>query len=270
MTGHDCSRRALLRRVGGLCAGLTALATPGLAAAAEPTRDSVLRLASLRVFDRDADLRGPLDGLAAEVRMRTSIETARRSRRVDLQSDELFASPLIFWAPTPGGRRPSEAEVARLREHLSAGGLLWIDDASASGPAEAVDAAVRELVGRLFGRPLTPVHARDVLYRTFYRLDEPVGRRADVRALEGVTVGKRWAILYGRDDLLGTFRRSPSGGPAAPVTPGGERQREMAYRLGVNLLMYALCLDYKDDHTHVEALLRRRRGRGGKGAERAP
>ena len=259
-------RRDALRRLVGLGAWL---AWPHAAAAAERTGpSSVLRLGNLRINERDHDLRSGLDNLAAEVRMRTSIETAHRSLRVDLRSDNVFEAPVLFWAPTDGAR-PNESELGRLREHLSAGGLLWIDDASASGPSATVDAAVRELVARLFGRPLVAVPPRDVVFRTFYRLDEPVGRRADVKALEGLRVGRRWAILYGRDDLLGAFRRAASGGPAAPVVPGGEAQREMAYRLGINLLMYALCLDYKDDHTHVQTLLRRRRGRPG-GGRRAP
>ena len=40
--------------------------------------------------------------------------------------------------------------------------------------------------------------------------------------------------------------------------PGGERQRELAFRLGINLAMYALCLDYKTDQVHVPFILRRR------------
>ena len=40
---------------------------------------------------------------------------------------------------------------------------------------------------------------------------------------------------------------------------GGERQREMAFRLGINLAMYALCLDYKADQVHVPFILKKRR-----------
>jgi hypothetical protein len=43
------------------------------------------------------------------------------------------------------------------------------------------------------------------------------------------------------------------------VVPGGEHQREMAFRMGVNLCMYALCLDYKDDSVHLETIMNRRR-----------
>jgi len=39
--------------------------------------------------------------------------------------------------------------------------------------------------------------------------------------------------------------------------PGGERQREMALRTGVNIVMYALTGNYKADQVHVPALLER-------------
>ena len=42
-----------------------------------------------------------------------------------------------------------------------------------------------------------------------------------------------------------------------PVVPGGEAQREMARRFGVNLAMYALTGNYKTDQVHVPALLER-------------
>ncbi|MGI9508688.1 MAG: DUF4159 domain-containing protein, partial [Geminicoccaceae bacterium] len=45
--------------------------------------------------------------------------------------------------------------------------------------------------------------------------------------------------------------------PMFPVMPGGERQREMANRFGVNLVMYALTGNYKTDQVHIPALLER-------------
>jgi len=38
---------------------------------------------------------------------------------------------------------------------------------------------------------------------------------------------------------------------------GGERQREMVYRFGVNLVMYVLTGNYKADVVHAPALLQR-------------
>jgi hypothetical protein len=39
--------------------------------------------------------------------------------------------------------------------------------------------------------------------------------------------------------------------------PGGESQREMAFRFGVNVVMYALTGNYKTDQVHAPALLER-------------
>jgi hypothetical protein len=41
------------------------------------------------------------------------------------------------------------------------------------------------------------------------------------------------------------------------VIPGGEPQREMAFRVGVNIVMYALTGNYKADQVHAPALLER-------------
>ncbi|MBZ0215505.1 MAG: DUF4159 domain-containing protein, partial [Fimbriimonadaceae bacterium] len=47
------------------------------------------------------------------------------------------------------------------------------------------------------------------------------------------------------------------GRPLLPVVPGGDRQREMAYRVGINLVMYTLTGNYKADQVHIPALLER-------------
>ena len=39
--------------------------------------------------------------------------------------------------------------------------------------------------------------------------------------------------------------------------PGGEPQREMAYRAGVNIVMYALTGNYKADQVHIPAIMQR-------------
>jgi len=41
------------------------------------------------------------------------------------------------------------------------------------------------------------------------------------------------------------------------VVPGGEGQRELAYRFGVNLVMYALTGSYKADQVHLPAIMER-------------
>ena len=45
--------------------------------------------------------------------------------------------------------------------------------------------------------------------------------------------------------------------PFFQVVPGGERQRELSYRFGINLLMYALTGNYKSDQVHSKSILER-------------
>jgi hypothetical protein len=75
------------------------------------------------------------------------------------------------------------------------------------------------------------------------------------------------AVAYVQNDLGGAWARDEAGNYLFACQPGGERQREMSFRLGVNLVMYALCLDYKSDQVHVEYLMRKRRFRPADGAE---
>ena len=76
--------------------------------------------------------------------------------------------------------------------------------------------------------------------------------------LEGITYGDRMAIVYSRHDLGGALQRDKLGAWSQAVVPGGEVQREHAIRLGVNLVLYALCTDYKDDQVHAPFIMRRR------------
>jgi hypothetical protein len=78
--------------------------------------------------------------------------------------------------------------------------------------------------------------------------------------LEAVMRGERAAVIYSRHDLGGAFERDNVGNFLHAVEPGGEQQREQAIRLGVNLVLYALCLDYKDDQVHAPFIMRRRAG----------
>lgn len=196
--------------------------------------------------------------LAWEIEKRTSIETVLDSVTVRLDdAAALDRQPLLYLAGDAALPTFSTGEVARLRRHLQAGGLLLIDATSAGG--SGFDQSVRALVARLFPRePLTRLPPDHVLYKSFYLLGTPVGRLAAVPYLEGVTHDGRLVIVYSQNDLGGAWARDDFGQWEHEVLPGGDRQRELAFRLGINLAMYALCLDYKSDQVHVPFILRRR------------
>jgi hypothetical protein len=200
-----------------------------------------------------------LKRLAWEIEKRTSIETAGEAAQVKLSDENsLRRYPLVFLSGDSALPNFSDEEVARLRRHLSAGGLLIIDGAEAH-PGGAFDQSVRSLAQRIFPKDhLEKISPEHVLYKSFYLLRTPVGRLAALPYLEGVEHDGRLVIVYSQNDLAGAWARDNFGQWEHEVVPGGSQQREMAFRLGVNIAMYALCLDYKTDQVHVPFILRRR------------
>jgi hypothetical protein len=199
--------------------------------------------------------------LAWEVRKRTSIETALEPGAMRLSAPRLFARPMLVLTGDRSFPAWPDADVLRLRRWLVYGGFLLIDDASDDGD-DGFDGSVRrELTRVLPGSALAPVGADHVLFRTFYLMPRPAGRRATPAQVEGIERDGRLAVVYTRQDLAGAWARDNFGNWEHEVVPGGEAQREQAFRFGVNLAMYALCLSYKTDQVHVPFLLQRRAGR---------
>lgn len=217
-------------------------------------------LVDLRVLDvgtpRDAPRPTATQRLAWEVHKRTSVEVRMRPTHVRLDQPALFESPFVYWSGDRAVPALSEAELVGLRRFIELGGFVLIDDAS--GEATDFDRSVRrELARALPHDRLAPLSTDHVLYRSFYLSRRPVGRVVSAAPLEVITRGGRVAVLYSRHDLGGAWDRSDAGQYVFPVLSGGERQREDAYRFGVNIVLYALCLDYKDDQVHVPFIMRR-------------
>lgn len=195
-----------------------------------------------------------------EVEKRTSIAIAPRTALVDpLDRDALFSHPLLFWAGDRAFDPLPDAARANLGAWLGAGGTLVIDSAEGrvGGPFE--EAARREVAAMLPGRRFVAVPRSHVLYKSFYLIPEPVGRVAVAQTMEGVFGEDRALVLLSHNDLLGAWARDNLGNYEYDVFPGGDRQREMALRLGINIIMYNLCINYKEDQVHVPFILKRRK-----------
>lgn len=197
--------------------------------------------------------------LAWALRMRTSLDVRLEPSRVAIGDASLFDSPFLYLAGNRSFAMPSEAEITALRRYVELGGFLLIDDASESD--SGFDTSVRALLRRaLPQRRLGPVASNHTIYHSFYLVDRPVGRVEGPAQVEGIEVDGRLSVVYSRHDLGGAYSRDALGAYTFDAVPGGEEQREMAFRFGVNLVMYALCLDYKDDQVHVPFIMRRRPG----------
>jgi hypothetical protein len=139
------------------------------------------------------------------------------------------------------------------------GGTLLVDvsDGVVGG---GFDMAVRRELRRIFpDQAVGRVPADHVLYKSFYLLDRHGGRVPAKPYLDGLYVEDRLAVVFSSNDLGGAMARDEFGQWEYDVGVGGDTTREMTFRLGVNLVMYALCLDYKEDQVHIPYILQRRR-----------
>ena len=203
-----------------------------------------------------------LDSLAAEVKQRTSIKAESRSRTLHPSAGELFDFPVLFLPGDDLLPEPTFDEQAALSHWLKAGGALFIDWQGGGAKLEQFRANAEQFLGRLLpGSTLERVPRGSVIYRSFYRLHYASGRLRLVDDLYGVMVDGRYAVIVCFNDLLSAVERDQSGEFNFDVAPGGQTQREDAVRLLVNLVVYALCLDYKDDKVHLEYLKSRRNWR---------
>jgi len=193
-----------------------------------------------------------------ELGQRTSVEAAADAVAVRPGRPGLHRFPMLYLAGDGAMPPLQEAEVAALRRHLQYGGFLLVDAADGSDGA-GFDASVRRELQRVLpASPLGRIPREHVLYKTFYLLDQQGGRVLTRPWLEGQAISGRLAVVYSQNDLGGAWARGPLGEWEYGCTPGGEAQREAALRLGVNLAMYALCTDYKDDAVHLPFILKRR------------
>lgn len=199
-----------------------------------------------------------LKRFAWELEKRTSIEVTMDSVQLRANEKELFYHPFLYLGGDKGFTLPTENSLENLRRHLTMGGFLLIDSAVAR-PGGGFDQSARALVNAIFpSRPLRRLPAEHTIYKSFYLLDRVVGRLADVPFLEGIELDGRIVLLYFQNDLAGAWARDDFSQWEYAVYPGGEKQREQAIRWGINIVMYAMCLDYKSDQVHVPFILKRR------------
>lgn len=218
-----------------------------------------------------------LAGLSRALFDRTAVEPADPVP-VDIESHDISLYPFLYWPVTEGQQPPSDAAVAKLNDFLRFGGMILFDTQDADlggslGGTTPNGRALQRIAARLDIPPLEPLPADHVLTRTFYLLQDFPGRwtggplwveaAAQAETVEGVPFRNLndgvTPVVIGSNDWAAAWASEENGQPMFPVGRGiaGERQREMALRFGVNLIMYVMTGNYKSDQVHVPALLDR-------------
>ncbi|VAW11164.1 FIG003603: membrane protein, putative [hydrothermal vent metagenome] len=239
------------------------------------------RLAYVQTGDGEVDRisNAGLHSLSIELANRTALEPATPVG-LNIEVDELVFFPLIYWPVLADAEPPSGQALAKIDTYLRNGGTILFDSRDPLGGLPGTDivaspaaSAMRRLLSGLDIPPLEPVPANHVLTKAFYLLQSFPGRfdggelwveASSVAAGdEEIEVTTRTnadgvsSVIIGANDYAGAWARDNRGAPMLPVSPGGQGQREMATRVGVNIVMYTLTGNYKADQVHVPALLER-------------
>jgi uncharacterized protein DUF4159/aerotolerance regulator-like protein len=239
------------------------------------------RLAYVITGDAEVDRisKAGLQGLTLFLAQRTALE-AGEPIGLDPARDELAFYPLIYWPVVPSAPKPAREALERIDAYMKQGGTVLFDTRDAveapPGPGGATRGpgmqALRTILSSLDIPELEPVPRDHVLTKTFYLLkefpgrfstgqlwvealpaandDEPSSRPA--RAGDGVS-----SIIITSNDFAGAWAMRQDGQAMLPLVSAEPRQREFAFRAGVNIVMYTLTGNYKADQVHVPALLER-------------
>ncbi|PPD29584.1 MAG: hypothetical protein CTY20_06060 [Hyphomicrobium sp.] len=220
--------------------------------------------------------RSGLMGLATILKLRTAVEPGEPIG-VNIETDEIGFYPLLYWPVVDSARPLDEAALARIDAYMKQGGLIIFDtrDQGQGMPtgfslSPQGGSTLQRLLGRLDLPRLEPVPTDHVLTKAFYLLRSFPGRwdggqlwveassdsdtddTRKARRADGVT-----SILITSNDFASAWSLDERGRPIYPVVPGGENQRELSFRTGVNIVMHALTGNYKADQVHVPALIER-------------
>ena len=200
-----------------------------------------------------------LRSLLAQIARRTSVEVNREPIVLKLSDPNLFKYPFVYIGGDKAFEPFPESEVKILRKYLSYGGFLFIDDNSAELDS-GFDQSVRKMVAKLFPQmPLKAIPRDHSVFRSFYLLNTVSGRAIIKSHLEGISLKGRTVLIYSVNDQAGAWSRNKMGDWNYDILAGGYRQRQLSIRLGVNIVLYALTLDYKKDMVHLPIILERLR-----------
>jgi len=221
----------------------------------------------------DAMSKAGLTGLGTALAERTSY-VPQEPMGVDIEKDNLSFFPLLYWPMDPREKDLTPTALSKIADYMRSGGTILIDTrdltlGAVRGPNSLGQQTLRRLFSKLDLPPLELLPPNHVLTKSFYLISDfpgrweggavwvqamPSGNNEEGPARGGDSVSP---VIIGGNDWAAAWAVDAQGRPMVDVSPGGVRQREMAIRFGINVVMYALTGNYKTDQVHVRAILER-------------
>ena len=240
---------------------------------------SQLTLAYVVTGNRQVDSisKAGLDGLSQTLFARTSVEPAAPVG-LDLERDTLTFYPLLYWPMTADQPTPSSKAYRKINGFLKSGGMIVFDtrdgDIAGFGTSSPNALKLQKITYGIDIPALEPMPQDHVLTRAFYLLQDFPGRytqpdiwleaapqaieKAEGMPFRNLNDGVS-PVVIGANDWAAAWAVDAQGRQMFPIgrNASQSRQRELAYRFGVNLVMHVLTGNYKSDQVHVPALLDR-------------
>jgi len=190
------------------------------------------------------------EAIIEELELRTSVNAFKERRIITPSGPELFFCPFVYMA----GRYEFDPFTAQereiLRRFLSYGGFLLAED-TVGAKGFGFDHAFRRELREIFpNESLSKLPLDHSVYQSFYLIKTHGGRQKINSYLEGISVGKWTPVIYCQNDLAGAWSRDRYGKWVHECVPGGDLQRKAAFKMGINIIVYALTADYKKDLVH--------------------
>ena len=191
-----------------------------------------------------------VEAITDELELRTSIDATKERRITTLSDPDLFYYPFLYMAGKYEFEPFTDQEREILRRFLTFGGFLFAEDNMGS-KGFGFDRAFRTEMKRVLpNHELTRLPPDHSVYRSFYLMESIGGRQRVNPFLEGITMENWTPVIYSQNDLSGAWAKDRFGKWINECVPGGESQRSLAFRAGINIIVYSLTSDYKKDLVH--------------------
>ena len=184
---------------------------------------------------------------------------------VDVNNDYIYSYPFIYWPLTKNLLSIKKPEIIKIKNYLDNGGIFFFDIIGFSRKnlnlKDKKFKKIRNFLNEIGANELSIIPKGHTLTKSFYLLDKFPGKwdnrilfieNSNLQYKDGVS-----SIILGFNDWAKAWAVDNNNLPLFPVVPGGERQRELSYRFGINIAMYALTGNYKSDQIHSKSILKR-------------